>query len=140
LFRSNDFWLSYGPWTCIFLFKFEPERNSNLNCNSSRYSHIPNIKSISQRTWKESQENFKFEKKYKFKGRNSAKNNLIGIDCKLFPNLSHLNRLDASDNSTAIINYSGLLRLTILNIDYNNLRLTLNMFKGMSAWNNSQAA
>jgi hypothetical protein len=23
-----------------------PERNSNLNCNSSRYSHIPNIKSI----------------------------------------------------------------------------------------------
>ena len=49
-------------------------------------------------------------------------NNLIGIDGKVFPNLSHLNRLDASDNSTAIINYSGLLRLTLLNIDHNHLR------------------
>jgi Leucine-rich repeat (LRR) protein len=49
-------------------------------------------------------------------------NNLIGIDCKVFQNLSHLNRLDASDNSIAIINYNGLLRLTILNIDHNNLR------------------
>jgi hypothetical protein len=27
-----------------------PEQNSNLNRNSSRYSHIPNIKSIYQRT------------------------------------------------------------------------------------------
>jgi len=27
-----------------------PEQNSNLNCNSSRYSHIPNIKSIYQMT------------------------------------------------------------------------------------------
>jgi hypothetical protein len=49
-------------------------------------------------------------------------NNLIGIDGKVFPNLSHLNRLDASDIRTAIINYNGLLRLTILNIDHNNLR------------------
>jgi hypothetical protein len=32
-----------------------PERNSNINCNSSRYSYIPNIKSISQRTSKKSQ-------------------------------------------------------------------------------------
>ena len=47
---------------------------------------------------------------------------MIGIDCKVFPNLSHLNRLDASDNSIATINYSGLLRLTILKIDHNNLR------------------
>ena len=29
-----------------------PERNSNLNCNLSRYNHIPNIKSIYQRTLK----------------------------------------------------------------------------------------
>ena len=49
-------------------------------------------------------------------------NNLIGIDGKVFPNLSHLNRLDASDIRTAIINYNGLHRLTILNIDHNNLR------------------
>ena len=47
---------------------------------------------------------------------------MIGIDCKVFPNLSHLNRLDASDNSIAIIDYNGLLRLAILNIDHNNLR------------------
>ena len=40
-----------------------PERNSNLNCNSSRYSHIPNIKSIYQRTSKKSPDNFKFEQK-----------------------------------------------------------------------------
>jgi hypothetical protein len=90
-FRSNDIWLSYDPWTCIFVqiwscpdfsltsfdiltwyyiksiyqrtskIKFgelkiwtkntssrvitqpkiiRPERNSNLNCNSSRYSQI----------------------------------------------------------------------------------------------------
>jgi hypothetical protein len=38
-----------------------PERNSNLNCNSSRYSHIPNIKSIYQRTSKKTTDNFKFE-------------------------------------------------------------------------------
>jgi hypothetical protein len=40
-----------------------PERNSNLNCNSSRYSHIPNIKSISQRTSKKGPDNLKFEHK-----------------------------------------------------------------------------
>jgi hypothetical protein len=38
-----------------------PERNSNLNCNSSRYSHIPNIKSIYQRTSRKSLDKFKFE-------------------------------------------------------------------------------
>jgi hypothetical protein len=40
-----------------------PERNSNLNYNSSRYSHIPNIKSIYQRTSKKSPDNLKFEQK-----------------------------------------------------------------------------
>ena len=40
-----------------------PERNSSLNCNSSRYSQIPNIKSIYQRTSKKSPDNFKFEQK-----------------------------------------------------------------------------
>ena len=39
------------------------ERNSNLNCNSSRYSHIPNIKSIYQRTSKKGPDNVKFEQK-----------------------------------------------------------------------------
>ena len=32
-----------------------------LNCNTSRYSHIPNIKSIYQRTSNKSPNNFKFE-------------------------------------------------------------------------------
>jgi hypothetical protein len=50
-----------------------PEQNSSLNCNSSRYSHIPNIKSIYQRTSRKSLDNFKFEQKYKFKGHNSSK-------------------------------------------------------------------
>ena len=40
-----------------------PERNSNLNYNLSRYSHIPNIKSIYQRTSKKSPDNLKFEQK-----------------------------------------------------------------------------
>jgi hypothetical protein len=40
-----------------------PKRNSNLNCNSSRYSHIPNIKSIYQRTSRKSPDNVKFEQK-----------------------------------------------------------------------------
>jgi hypothetical protein len=40
-----------------------PEPNSNLNCNSSRYSHRPNIKSIYQRTSKKSTDNLKFEQK-----------------------------------------------------------------------------
>ena len=44
------------------------ERNSNLNCNSSRYSHIPNIKSISQRTLKKSPDNLKFEQKIQVQG------------------------------------------------------------------------
>ena len=45
-----------------------PEQNSNLNCNSSRYSHIPNIKSIYQRTSKKSPENLKFEQKIQVQG------------------------------------------------------------------------
>ena len=55
-----------------------PSRNSKLNCNSSTYSHIPNIKSIYQRTSKKSPDNFKFEQKYKFKGHNSAKYHSTG--------------------------------------------------------------
>ena len=50
-----------------------PEQNSKLNCNSSRYSQIPNIKSIYQRTSRRSPDNLKFEQKYKFKGHSSAK-------------------------------------------------------------------
>ena len=50
-----------------------PERNSNLKCNSSRYSQILNIKSIYQRTSRKSPDNLKFEQKYKFKGHSSAK-------------------------------------------------------------------
>ena len=60
-----------------------PERNSNLNCNSSRYSHIPNIKSIYQRTSKKSPDNFTFEQKYKFKSHNSAKNHSTGTKFEL---------------------------------------------------------
>ena len=43
-----------------------PEQNSNLNRNSSRYSYIPNIKSIYQRTSRKSPDNLKFKQKYKF--------------------------------------------------------------------------
>ena len=39
----------------------QPEQNSNLNCNSSRYSDIPNIKSIYQRTSRKSSDNLKFK-------------------------------------------------------------------------------
>ena len=60
-----------------------PERNSNLNCNSSRYSHIPNIKSIYQRTSRKSPDNLKFEQKYKFKGHNSAKYHSNGTKFEL---------------------------------------------------------
>ena len=60
-----------------------PERNSNLNCNSSRYSHIPNIKSIYQRTSRKSPDNIKFEQKYKFKGHNSAKYHSNGTKFEL---------------------------------------------------------
>jgi Leucine-rich repeat (LRR) protein len=49
-------------------------------------------------------------------------NNLIEIDGKIFQNLNHLNRLDVSDNSISILSYSGLHRLSHLNIDNNNLR------------------
>jgi hypothetical protein len=38
----------------------QSEQNSNLICNSSRYSHIPNIKSLYQRTSKKGQDNVKF--------------------------------------------------------------------------------
>jgi hypothetical protein len=60
-----------------------PDQNSNLNCNPSRYSHMPNIKSIYQRTSKKSPDNFKFEQKYKFKGHNSAKNHSTGTKFEL---------------------------------------------------------
>ena len=60
-----------------------PERNSSLNCNSSRYSQIPNIKSIYQRTSRKSPDNFKFEQKYKFKGHNSAKYHSTGTKFEL---------------------------------------------------------
>jgi hypothetical protein len=85
-FRSvrMTFWLSYDPWTCIFVQILScPDffltslnmltRNSNLNCNSSRYSDIPNIKSIYQRTSRKSPDNLKFKQEYKFKGHNSSK-------------------------------------------------------------------
>jgi hypothetical protein len=72
-FRSNDIWLSYGPWTCIFC--------SNLKlCNSSRYSQIPNI---NQRTSRKTLDNLKFEQKYKFKGHNSAKSHSTGTKFEL---------------------------------------------------------
>jgi hypothetical protein len=68
-------WLLAELWllNLYFLFKFEvvqpyiirPERNSSYNCNSSRYSQIPNIKSIYQRTSRKSLDNLKFEQKYK---------------------------------------------------------------------------
>ena len=45
-----------------------PERNSNLNCNSSRFSHTPTIKSISQGTPKKSSDNLKFEQKIQVQG------------------------------------------------------------------------
>jgi hypothetical protein len=45
-----------------------PERNSNLNCNSSRYSHIPNIKSIYQRRSRKIPDNLKFEQKIQVQG------------------------------------------------------------------------
>jgi Leucine-rich repeat (LRR) protein len=47
---------------------------------------------------------------------------LIEIDGKIFQNLNHLNRLDVSHNSISILSYSGLQRLTHLNIEHNNLR------------------
>jgi hypothetical protein len=95
LFRSNYFWLSYGSWTCIFCSNLklsrlffemaitqpkviQPERNSSFNCNSSRNSQRPNIKSIYQRTSRKSLDNLKFKQKYKFKGHNSAKYHLFG--------------------------------------------------------------
>ena len=61
----------------------QPERNSSLNCNSSRYRQIPNIKSIYQRTSRTSPDNLKFEQKYKFKGHNSAKYHLTGTKFEL---------------------------------------------------------
>ena len=60
-----------------------PERNSNLNCNSSRYSDIPNIKSIYQRTSRKSPDNLKFKQKYKFNGHNSAKSYSTGTKFEL---------------------------------------------------------
>ena len=45
-----------------------PERNSNLKCNSSRYSHMQNIKSIYQRTSKKGPDNVKFEQKIQVQG------------------------------------------------------------------------
>jgi hypothetical protein len=77
--------LIFGLWLYLdeLQFKFEfrsgrmaiahpniirPERNLSLNCNSSRYSKIPNIKSIYQRTSRKCLDNLKFEQKYKLKG------------------------------------------------------------------------
>ena len=58
-------------------------------------------------------------------------NNLIEIDGKIFQNLNHLNRLDVPHNSISILSYSGLHRLTNLNIDNNNLREVPNFVRKM---------
>jgi hypothetical protein len=60
-----------------------PEQNSSLNCNSSRYSQMPNIKSIYQRTSRKSPDNLTFEQKYKFKGHKSAKSYSTGTKFEL---------------------------------------------------------
>ena len=60
-----------------------PEQYSSLNCNSSRYGQIPNIKSIYQRTSRKSPDNLKFKQKYKFKGHNSAKYHSTGTKFEL---------------------------------------------------------
>ena len=70
-----------------------PERNSNVHCNSSQYSHLPNIKSIYQRTSKKSPDNFKFELKYKFKSHNSAKNHSTGTNSSLICNSSRYSQM-----------------------------------------------
>jgi hypothetical protein len=91
-FRLNNFWLSYGHWTCIFC--------SNLKLSALFFdvvwyidlifglwlyldSQIPNIKSIYQRTSRKSLDNLKFEQKYKFKGHNSAKYHSTGTKFEL---------------------------------------------------------
>jgi hypothetical protein len=60
-----------------------PERNVNLICNSSLYTHIPNIKSISPSIAKKSGDKYIFGKISKSKGHNSAKNNWNGTKRKL---------------------------------------------------------
>jgi hypothetical protein len=78
-FLSSNFvpveWYLAELWllNLYFLFKFYVVRTffwrpliywlSSLNCNSSRYSQIPNIKSIYQRTSRKSPDNVKFEQK-----------------------------------------------------------------------------
>ena len=49
-------------------------------------------------------------------------NNLKEINGKIFQNLNHLNKLDVSENIISNISYSGLHRLTYLNIYHNNLK------------------
>jgi Leucine-rich repeat (LRR) protein len=44
------------------------------------------------------------------------------INGKIFQNLNHLNKLDVSENIISNISYSGLHRLTYLNIYHNNLK------------------
>jgi hypothetical protein len=60
-----------------------PERNVNLICNSSLYTHIPNIKSISPSIAKKSGDKYIFGQISKSKGHNSAKNNWNGTKRKL---------------------------------------------------------
>jgi len=55
-------------------------------------------------------------------------NNLKEINGKIFQNLNHFNKLDVSENSISNISYSGLHRLTYLNIYQNNLREVPNFF------------
>ena len=56
------------------------ERNVSLICNSSLYTHIPKIKSISTRIAKKSGDNYIFGQISKSKGHNSAKNHCTGME------------------------------------------------------------
>jgi hypothetical protein len=56
------------------------ERNVSLICNSSLYTRIPKIKSISPRIAKKSGDNYIFGKISKSKGHNSAKNHCTGTE------------------------------------------------------------
>jgi hypothetical protein len=62
-------WYLAELWPLNLYFCSNFKFSSNLNCNSSRYSHRPNIKSIYQRTSKKSTDNLKFEQKIKLKFR-----------------------------------------------------------------------
>jgi hypothetical protein len=56
------------------------ERNVSLICNSSLYTRIPKIKSISPRIAKKSGDNYIFGQISKSKGHNSAKNHCTGTE------------------------------------------------------------